>query len=87
MVEVQRNIMKKKLYISKYGTIIEDIKKDDISIFLYPLFLVRRLMYAICLIALYYYPYVQVIVIIIFILFPVLVYIKIDAILSYKCSF
>jgi len=54
-----------------YGTIIEDLKSDRKSVTFYPVFLLRRLIYAALLIILYFYPKIQLILIVVFTIIPV----------------
>ena len=55
----------------KYGTIIEDVKIESMTVFFYPLFLLRRFVYALLLILLYEHPNVQLMALIIVTIIPV----------------
>lgn len=63
--------MTKKSHRERYGTTIEDIRIDHYSVQYYPLFLVRRLLFSICLIFLYDWLSIQLLVAIVFLLIPV----------------
>lgn len=64
--------LKSSEYQDAYGAIIEDIRMKEYSVLYYPIFLFRRLLYSICLVFLYDYPNIQMIVIINCLLFPVI---------------
>jgi len=76
LLEIPVNELKEKKFKRVYGTIIEDIDVKGYGIYYYPIFLFRRLLYALCLIYLYEYPNIQLIFIIL-IMLPVIFFVTV----------
>jgi len=74
LLEVPVKELEKKKFKKLYGTVIEDIDVKGYGTYYYPIFLFRRLLYALCLIYLYEYPNIQLIFIIL-IMFPVIFFV------------
>ncbi len=72
LVEYPEDRLTSEEFKEKYGTIVEDLKTDDYSVYFYPIYLIRRLGYAAALISLYYFPRIQIGLITVFLLIPVL---------------
>jgi len=64
-----------------YGTIIENLKLKGSAIYFYPFYMARRLVFALCVLIMYEYPVLQLIVMILITIIPVLPHITL------RCSF
>lgn len=68
------NVLKSSEFRDSFGAIIEDVKTEGYSIFFYPLFLYRRIIYAALVVFLFDYPLLQLIIIITATLAPVILF-------------
>jgi len=85
-VENEATLLAKEEFTDTYGSIIEDIRATDNSVFYYPLFLYRRLIYAALVIFLLDYSMIQLIAIIVVSLLPVLLILNVDVWISFVCE-
>lgn len=77
LLETPNDEIVKASFVNSYGTLIEDIAyvKSLAAKFYYPIFLFRRIVYALIVTVLTNYPTIQLLSSIIIVIFPVLFYI------------
>jgi len=73
-MEIRKKSLRMKWFKKKYGSLREDLKINTYSLYFYPIFMIRRLVYVAILIILYDYPELQFGAIILFDLIPMLFY-------------
>jgi len=77
LIDVSSDKLKSNSYKEEFGAIVEDLKLDHSSIYFYPLFLLRRLLYSAEIVLFYDYPILQLGLIIITSLLPMMLYLVI----------
>jgi len=74
LVDEPEDRLKSEEYKEAFGAVLEDLRTDHNSIYFYPLFLFRRLLYSVEIVLLYDYPTIQLFVITATTLLPMLYY-------------
>jgi len=59
LVETPKNELESQEFKDSYGTLCEDLRIEDSSVFFYPIFMFRRIIYAALLVFIYQFPVLQ----------------------------